>query len=63
MSRDEEEPVPLDYDSIEHETDGAILFKMGDDKHWIPRSVIEEVDPEESSVTVAYWWAYKNDMI
>ena len=58
-----DETVEIAYDCIEHETDKAKLYDVGDAKQWIPRSVIEEDDGEDGGVVVVKeWWAEKEGL-
>jgi len=45
----------IKYDSIEHNTDSAILLKIEDKKYWIPISLIEEIDEKNKRITVEKW--------
>lgn len=54
--------VDLDYESIEHETEKAVLFLINKKKVWIPKSVAE-VDFRGRVVTIPYRWAYENELI
>jgi hypothetical protein len=45
----------LHYDDVKHHTERAVLFIVGDDEVWVPKSVIEvEYDDREWEVLTAY---------
>lgn len=62
--------VGIDYDSIEYETDRAMLFIIEDDKVWVPKSCIHHDDmsgiadgePPEI-VRIMEWFALEHGLI
>jgi hypothetical protein len=54
--------LDLVYDDILKETDLAYLFAFGDYQHWIPKSVIKEMDEKESILTLPDWFIEKNGL-
>ena len=52
---DEEKTVWVDHDGILYETTKAILFDIGGDKVWLPRSQI--IDHGEEQVGITPWIA------
>ena len=59
----EEEPAVIAYDYEEGDTDKARLFIIDGRDVWIPKSVIDEEDEEENTVSVKEWWALKEGLI
>ena len=55
MLDDRNEPVPIDYDELVTETDGAYLLDFGDRQEWVPRSLV--LDIEDDQVWIAQWKA------
>jgi len=55
------EPVIVDFDDIETETDVSKLFKIGDDKVWIPKSQISE--ETDTTFTIPQWLAEDRDLV
>jgi hypothetical protein len=56
--------VTLDFDQVVIRGPLSMLIDFGDQKTWVPLSVIEE-DPEDddSTVTVREWFALKEGLI
>jgi hypothetical protein len=62
----------LHYDDVKHHTERAVLFIVGDDEVWVPKSVIEvEYDDREwedliksgpGEIEVAEWFAEKEGL-
>jgi len=50
-----EEPVRIDVDAFEFETDEALLFKIDTEELWVPREVVVEFG--DDFVDVDWWWA------
>lgn len=55
------EEITLDYDEIERETDGAYLFKIGDEKTWLPKSQIR-VYEKSRRIYLPQWLAYEKGL-
>ena len=55
------EETDIKYDSIEMETEGAILFLIDEEEIWIPRSICV-LDEKMKTVTVPVWFAKKNSL-
>jgi len=53
--------VDVSYESIEMETEKAILFMVGGDEVWIPRSILE-LDEKKKVITIPEWFAKKEDL-
>lgn len=54
----EVEYVDVSFDRLENYTDSAYLFVFDDgEKHWVPRSLVYNVDEDEDVVTMALWKA------
>jgi hypothetical protein len=51
----------IDYDSIEMETDKAILFLIDDEEVWLPKSTIE-IDEKTKTITLPEWLAKKSGL-
>ena len=56
----EHDDIRIVYDEIKHETGSAVLFDIGGDEHWMPKSQISEVDKDE--VWITKWLAGKIDL-
>lgn len=48
---------------IKHVTDRAVLVFDGDNEFWVPRSLIEDFDPNDNVINVQEWFAEKEGMI
>jgi hypothetical protein len=63
-----EQTIEIEDVVIEVETDLALLCNIGDKKHWIPKSVVDE-DSEVSSegdtgtITIMRWFAEKEGLV
>lgn len=60
-----EMPVALPEGKITRETEKAVLYEHGDEKTWVPKSVIHDDSAiwkkgEEGILKVEAWWASKN---
>ena len=67
-----EELFTLSYDDVKHHTEKAVLFRVGDDDVWVPKSVIDvdydddawdalkEMGPGE--IDIAGWFAQKENL-
>jgi hypothetical protein len=56
--------VEIDYDERVFETDMAVLFDMGgDEKVWIPKSVIMAEDEAARTAEIQEWWAEQEGLI
>lgn len=44
------------------ETDKAILVKVGDKEHWLPKSQLDH-DYNTKTITVRYWLAVKREFV
>lgn len=54
----------IDYDEIVAETEMAILFLIGDEEKWIPRSQIHnDPDGPDGEVEVSEWFAIKEELV
>lgn len=42
-----------DFDAIEHETERALLVRVGEAKHWLPKSQVRVVDDNGDVLRVA----------
>lgn len=47
-----DETCTLLYDEIVTETDDAVLFRVGDDDYWIPKSLLEDFEESKQDDTV-----------
>jgi hypothetical protein len=56
-----DEPVEIEFDEVEHETSDSVLFLIGDDKVWLPKSQIIEQD--DGVVTIPEWLAIDRDLV
>jgi len=58
--------VTIDIDQITRATNKAVLAKIGENEHWIPRSVIEDGDDLDEGdfgeINVAEWFAQKEEL-
>lgn len=56
--------VEVDVDVV-HETDEAVLFSDGEEKFWVPKSVMEEWPDvgESGTALIAEWFALKEGLI
>ena len=66
--RHDEDYVDVDFDELVHHTDGAVLIAIGNDKHWIPRSCLEDEDevldhPDGGTASVKSSMAEEKDLI
>ncbi len=52
----------IEYDSIDHETDKAVLFNFGGKKVWLPRSAIE-IDFDSKEVTLPEQLAIDKEIV
>lgn len=55
--------ISIDIDSIEAETDLAILVSIDDEKVWIPRSVCKVDEDDDNILSVEQWFAEKEGLI
>lgn len=63
--RDEEpEYVEIDVETVQ-ETDKAVRFSDGDNRFWVPKSVMEEWPEtgESGTALVAQWFAEKEGLV
>lgn len=58
-----EKITTLEFDSIICETDRAVLYVLGGEKIWIPKSAIVDIDTEHNEVDVYTWFAEKRQLI
>ena len=61
MSDERNEPVEINHDGVIHETNGAKLFQVGDEKVWIPRSQI--LDEDDDTFSVPQWLAEEKELV
>jgi len=56
------EPVKVDHEGVAYETDKAKLFRIGQEKVWVPKSQIseEEGDEDGGAFWVPKWLAEEN---
>jgi hypothetical protein len=57
----------IDFDACEKETGSAVLLRIDEDPHWVPKSMFSEDGwPEEGSgagsADVEEWWATKEGL-
>ena len=60
------EPVEIPFDNIIHQTPEAVLFDVGDEEVWIPKSLIQEIDesdPKRKTVTIPEWVATDKGLV
>jgi len=55
------EPVEINFDDVEAESVAAKLFKIGDDKVWIPKSQISE--ETDYTFTIPQWLAEERELV
>lgn len=57
------EPVKVNHEGVAHETDKAKLFKIGEEKIWVPKSQIseEEGDEDGGAFWIPKWLAEEKD--
>lgn len=62
---DNDETVEISYDEIRHDTGKATLFVAGEEKFWIPNSLIEGITNEDGpgEVTIPEWFAIQEGLI
>jgi hypothetical protein len=55
--------IDIDIDEVvrDESTDLAVLVRIDKDQKWIPRSVIEKMEPKQ--ITVQEWWAVKEGFV
>lgn len=61
MSDTGKEKIRVKYDSIENETEKAVLFSISDEEIWLPKSQIK-IEKEDHVVWVPRWLADKNNL-
>ena len=63
-----DETVEIDDVTVEAETDLALLCRIDDQKHWIPKSVIHEDSEVQSegdagTILIMRWFAEKQGLV
>lgn len=58
----EQEPVEVTYDEHEHETSRAHLFQIDGEKVWIPKSQMEDWDPNNKTFMIPEWLAVEKGL-
>jgi hypothetical protein len=55
--------IDIDIDEIvrDESTDLAVLVRIDKDQKWIPRSIIEKMEPKQ--ITVQEWWAVQEGFV
>jgi len=61
MSKQERVEIP--FDAIIHQTDKAVLFDVGDEEVWLPKSQIESIDETGKNVTIPVWLATEKELV
>lgn len=56
------EPVEVTYDEHEHETGSAHKFIIDDEVYWIPKSQMEDWDPNRRTFTIPEWLAIEKGL-
>ena len=56
------EPIEITYDEHEHESTGAHLFLIDGEKFWIPKSQMEDWDPNQKTFTIPEWLAIEKGL-
>ena len=57
--------IDLAYDAIIARTEKAILFLIGDEERWVPKSLIEDPDELEEGggdVSIQFWFVEKEGL-
>ncbi len=52
---DGEELTWLDYANLKASSDKSVLFDLGDEEVWIPKSLINDIGEENQEVEVLTW--------
>jgi len=47
----------VDFDKVIKETEFAILFDLGDNTIWVPKSIIDNIDYDDNIITIPLWFA------
>lgn len=63
MGYSRNEPVEVTYDEHEHETPDAHLFIIDDEKVWIPKSQMEDWDPNHKTFEIPEWLAEEKGLV
>jgi len=55
--------IDIDIDEVvrDESTDLAVLVRIDKDQKWIPRSIIEKMEPKQ--ITVQEWWAVQEGFV
>lgn len=59
----ETELVDIPFDEIIHQTPKAVLFDVGDEDVWLPKSEIREIDEAEKNVVIPVWLATEKGLV
>lgn len=60
---DDESNVLVSFESIETETDRALLIRTEDEEsHWLPKSQIMSLDHQKNEVWIPMWLAEKKGL-